>query len=258
MSNERSLALLSIGRKIPSMVQPAGSGAVASLALGFLSAAVSIRNTVRSDLDRYTLEMSVMRSPWFSLLAFAFCLGVASGQENAASLHDAARTGNVDQIKQLIVQGRDVNGRDDNRETPLIEAALSDQVTAAATLIEAGADVKARNDRGFTALHAAAYSGSTRIAALLLDHGATVDARSMHNITSLHVAAEQNQTAVAELLIARGADVEAVQGDGYTPLSRATFYKSAQVMALLKRHGAQCQPKDKIGSSHAACLAAGN
>ena len=97
-----------------------------------------------------------------------------------------------------------------------------------------------------------------KIAALLLDHGAAVDARSMHNITPLHVAAEQNQTAVAELLIARGAEVEAIQGDGYTPLSRATFYKSAQVMALLKRHGAKCQPKEKIGSSQAACLAAGN
>ena len=120
-----------------------------------------------------------------------------------------------------------MNGRDEKRETPLIEAALADQPEAAAALIEAGADIEARNDRGFTALHAAAYSGSPRIATLLLDHGAAVDARSMHKITPLHVAAEQNQAAVAELLIARGADVEAIQGDGYTPLSRATFYKSA-------------------------------
>jgi hypothetical protein len=100
--------------------------------------------------------------------------------------------------------------------------------------------------------------GSLRSATLLLDHGAAVDARSLHAIRPLHVAAEQNQAAMAELLIARGADVEAVQGDGYTPLSRATFYKSAAVMALLKRHGARCQPKEKIGASQAACLAAAN
>ena len=75
----------------------------------------------------YTLEMSVMRSSWISILAFAFCLGVADGKLNAAPLHDAARTGDVDKVKQLLAQGSDVNGRDENRETPLIEAALADQ-----------------------------------------------------------------------------------------------------------------------------------
>ena len=63
---------------------------------------------------------------------------------------------------------------------------------------------------------------------------------------------------MAELLIARGAEVEAIQGDGYTPLSRATFMRSAEVMALLMRHGAKCQPKETMGASNAACLAAGN
>ena len=49
-----------------------------------------------------TSEMSVMRSPWVSALAFAVCLGSAGGHGNAALLHDAARTGNVDQVKQLL------------------------------------------------------------------------------------------------------------------------------------------------------------
>ena len=45
-----------------------------------------------------------MRSPWLSALAFAVCLGSAGGQGNAAPLHDAARTGNVDQVKQLLAK----------------------------------------------------------------------------------------------------------------------------------------------------------
>ena len=130
---------------------------------------------------------------------------------------------------------------------------------AAAALIEAGADIEARNDRGFTALHAAAYSGSREIATLLLDHGAEVDARSMHAITPLHVAAEENQAAVAELLIARGAEVEAIQGVRLHAAEPGDLLSRApQVMALLKRHGAKCQPKETIGASQAACLAAGN
>jgi uncharacterized protein len=228
---------------------------IAELALASTASSVNLPAAIWIG---YTLEMSMMRPSWISILAFAICLGVTGVKVNAAALHDAAQTGDVDKVKQLIAQGDDVNSRDENRETPLIEAALADQPSAAAALIEAGANIEARNDRGFTALHASAYSGSIRIAALLLDRGATIDAQSMHNITPLHVAAEQNQLAVAELLIVQGAEVEAVQGDGYTPLSRATFYKSAQVMALLKRHGAKCQPKETIGSSQAACLAAGN
>ena len=68
-----------------------------------------------------------MRSPWVSALAFAVCLGSAGGHGNAALLHDAARTGNVDQVKQLLAHGSDVNGRDGERETPLIEAAFADR-----------------------------------------------------------------------------------------------------------------------------------
>jgi hypothetical protein len=240
---------------LTSPMQPAGFDFIAELALA--PAAPSAKPPAAIWIG-YTLEISVMRPSYISTLAFAFCLVVAGGKANAAALHDAARAGDADEVKQLVAQGGDVNGRDENRETPLIEAALANQPSAAAALVEAGADIEARNDRGFTALHASAYSGSPRIAALLLDRGATIDARSMHNITPLHVAAEQNQLAVAELLIARGADVEAIQGDGFTPLSRATFYKSAQVMALLKRHGAKCQPRETVGSSQAACLAAGN
>jgi hypothetical protein len=64
--------------------------------------------------------------------------------------------------------------------------------------------------------------------------------------------------AVAELLIAHGAQVEAIQEYGFTPLTRATFFQSAQVMVLLKKHGAKCQPKEKMGASYTDCLAAGN
>lgn len=227
-----------------------------------------VQTSDRSVQDAPCHELQLCQDPFardlkqlFSvvpLVAVILCLGISASAVNAESLHDAAREGDLDVISQLLSQGVDVNGRDESRETALIEAALSGQTRIAAMLIEANADTEARNDRGFTALHAAAYSGSVEIATLLLDHGAEVDALSKQKITPLHVAAEENQAAVAELLIARGAKVEAIQAYGYTPLSRATFMKSAQVMALLKKHGAKCQPKEKIGASYAACVAVGN
>ena len=64
--------------------------------------AVSIARWPAGIWIGYTLEMSVMRSSWISILAFAFCLGVAGGRVAAAPLHDAARTGDVERSSNLL------------------------------------------------------------------------------------------------------------------------------------------------------------
>ena len=85
----------------------------------------------------------------------------------AGPLHDAARSGDVSAVEQLLGQGVDVNLKGQNDATPLIVAALEDQTAVAELLIARGADVHARNKGGLTPLHAAAYKGHRDVAELL-------------------------------------------------------------------------------------------
>jgi ankyrin repeat protein len=227
-------------------------------------------SSIRSSLCRAVASRALVRNigltqggamwaTWVLVLFLVFSLALVHGRAIAGPLHDAAQAGDVEEVRELVAQGADVDERDVRGETPLIKAALAGQTAAAAVLIEAGADVGARNDRGFSGLHAAAYSGSVEIAAMLLDHGVPVDDRAGRDITPLHVAGEENQVAVADLLLDRGADRDALQASGYTPLTAATFMRGTDVMVLLKRRGAECAPPDFLGAgAHAECMAAGN
>ena len=88
--------------------------------------------------------------------AFLLCAGAAA----AGPLHDAARSGDIDQLRQLLDAGGNLEDRDGTKETPLISAALAGHADIVAELIKRGADITARNDRGLTPLHAAAYGGN--------------------------------------------------------------------------------------------------
>jgi uncharacterized protein len=159
---------------------------------------------------------------------------------------EAARSGNIDEIRALVQKGADVNAAEGDGMTALHWAAEGNHAEAASillyagarldartrigaytpllvasrvgnaevieVLLEAGADVHYRTTTGeMTALHFAAAAGNPRAVELLLDHGAEVDAReggSDH--TPLMVAAANNRLDVVRLLIARGADVSAV------------------------------------------------
>ncbi|TIU26068.1 MAG: ankyrin repeat domain-containing protein, partial [Mesorhizobium sp.] len=58
-------------------------------------------------------------------LVVTFISWFAAGPAIAGPLHEAAREGDAGKVADLLAQGVDVNGRDENRETPLIAAALT-------------------------------------------------------------------------------------------------------------------------------------
>jgi uncharacterized protein len=178
----------------------------------------------------------------------------------AGSLHDAARDGDLEQVRELIGQGAGADELGPNAETPPMAAALAGEAGVAEFLIAQGADVMARNEGGLTPLHAAAYAGSVEVAVLLLDHGAQLEDRAnVSGATPLMLATEENRVAVAELLIARGADLRIPDRDGFTPLTQAWAKKRTEMVRLLKRHGATCQPVEILGTEdyYRRCVEAG-
>jgi ankyrin repeat protein len=176
----------------------------------------------------------------------AWLIGFA--QANAGPLHDAARSGYLDQLKTLLDSGASIEDRDGTKETPLISAALSGQTAVVEELIKRGADVMARNDRGLTPLHAAAYSGDFDSARLLVKAGAAVnDAEGKFGVTPLIVAAEENRIEIVEFLLDHGADTSLQERHHYTALTRAGFKAHWEVVQVLLKNGAVCQAADVAG-----------
>jgi ankyrin repeat protein len=131
------------------------------------------------------------------------------------SIREAARTGNIEAVKQHLADGTDVDAKDEDGATPLHNAAVMDHVEVVKLLIAEGADVDAKDD---------------------------IDKR-----TPLLYAAMQGQKEITELLIAKGADVNAKDKHGWTPLFHAKLvYKwespdakvaKRQTADLLRKHG---------------------
>ena len=170
----------------------------------------------------------------------AVLLGVV-GQGAAASVPDAAMTGDREAVRALLQKGADVNAAQGDGVTALHWAATRGDVeltnmllvaggnVRAATrfggylplhvaaehgfgpvvqaLVKAGADANATTARGTTALMLAASSGDTGALTALLDAGArpnTTETERGH--TAIMFAAAANRVAAVKVLLARGAD----------------------------------------------------
>lgn len=85
----------------------------------------------------------------------------------------AARAGHADTVKTTLASpAADVNARDENGATPLIEAARGGHDDVVRALLIARADVKAKDNRGKTALMYASEGGHNEIIKLLGQAGA--------------------------------------------------------------------------------------
>ena len=186
-----------------------------------------------------------------------FLFLVSSTVAFAGPLHEAARDGDLEQVRALIDAGADLDAQGDNGETPLNTAILKGHVLVATLLIDRGAGIQARNKGGFTPLHAAAYANAVEIAEQLLSRGADVnDQMNKAGVTPLSVASEEGHPGGVKVLITHGADLEAGERNGYTPLTRALWRGQKEVMALLHSLGAKCQPVEILEEpAYSECVA---
>ena len=190
------------------------------------------------------------------------------------SIHDAAKTGNIEAVKQHLAAGTDVNAKGMMGLTPLHEAARYGHKGVVELFIAEGADVNAKNGAGVTTLSFAVFRGHRKIASLLRKHGAKTaeeldisihDAAFVGNIkavkqhlaagtdvngkndffsTPLHYATWQGHKENAELLIAKGADVEAKDDNWSTPLHKAAKFGRKEVAELLISNSADINAKN--------------
>jgi ankyrin repeat protein len=164
-------------------------------------------------------------------------------KDGNTALMQAAFSGQVDTVQQLIEKGATVNAKNKFEMTPLINAvsrpySSGNAIEVVKLLIKNGADINSKTKEGWTALHGAVQGEQTEAALYLIENGAEVDPKYTSNgQTPLMMAVAKWNKVLTEALIAKGADVNAKDKSGMSVLRHAQG--RPDFVELLKQAGAK-------------------
>ena len=130
---------------------------------------------------------------------------------------------------------QNVNARDKNGHTLLIDAAKAGDLEAVDDLLHRGAEVDAKSSKGKTALHYAAANGKLDVVNLLITSGADLNARDRDWHTPLMLAAIYGCNHTVQSLLINGADPNAKTLAGTTAMAYAENNDHPLAHALLKK-----------------------
>jgi len=162
---------------------------------------------------------------------------------NRGELHEVICHGSTKDAVALITAGSvDVNQRDREGWTPLMEAAVKGCSQIVRTLLGKGASALKADDYGFTPLHVAAGHGHLGVTALLVKAGADLEHAATGNVASegytpLHVASGEGNSDVVRVLIKAGANPNSRASKGETALllaARGAHLKTLKVLLRAK------------------------
>ncbi len=140
----------------------------------------------------------------------------------------------------------------------LVEDARLGSLKAVRLDLAHGADVNAKDKNGKTALMQS--SGNTKISRLLVEHRANVNARDNNGETALMMAAQNKNIDVVDLLLTHGADVSTKDKHDHTALEYAFLSGGGRLAELILRHfprspGAATSSNLRVGFETHAALA---
>ena len=182
----------------------------------------------------------------------------AAEKDPNEKLFTAAITGDLDDLRQLVSKGADINVKSKYGRNVLMVAAEYANTDVVKYLLAKGAEINTHCTRqGMTVLMCAirinvAYyykkidmasikkkaaemkKESINVVQCLIENGVDIEARDKRGRTALMYAAEHNNLAVAKYLIEKGADVNFKNKYGKTALSLA---REKEIKDLLLKHG---------------------
>ena len=164
-------------------------------------------------------------------------------------LHEAIQQGSVQDVQELILQGTDINAKNEMDETPLYVALKLDMVSIVDILLQHGADVNCQKPTALeTPLHLAAGRGLEMVK-VLISKGAKIEAKDLHGRTPFWCAALYGQYFNLEILYRNGANAEVQDHNGETPLMMAVMYACDKTVEVLIQMGVKLDTRDRQGQT---------
>ena len=143
------------------------------------------------------IKMNYVKKIAYVCALFCMTTGAAFGMD----IFQAAATGNIGRIKELLANGAGVNQRDNFGFTALhLAASRGHEAVATRLIIELGADINQQSRPGMAALHCAAMNGHEAVVARLIELGADMNQTTYKGKTAVDIATAYNRHTIVALL----------------------------------------------------------
>ena len=181
----------------------------------------------------------LLTSVWIGILGNV-AVQAAESDKPTKSLLDAAREGDLEQMRRHVARGSKLDAPDAyGMYTPLKCVVEGRNMEGVQILLDAGANPNVKDRDGMTPLMVACNAGQKEIAEALLAKGAEVNAKDNYDRTALHSAINAARHEMVVLLVNAGADVNATDKQGQMPLAMAKLRSQTDTAQFLTEHGAK-------------------
>ena len=164
------------------------------------------------------------------------------GKQLSKQLLEASDNGNLEQVKELIRKGVDVNAKDNDDWTALMFASWKGRTTCVSHLLQQpNIDVNAKSNNCNTALMLASdYEKNDCLSLLLQQSNIDVNAKNKDGRTALMFASRREKIdCVSYLLKHPNIDINAKDNEGKTALDYAKEEKQIKIIEMLRKAGAK-------------------
>lgn len=184
---------------------------------------------------------------------------LAHGSSIPVELNNAVIADDPVRVSYLVEKRHaDVNARDLQGYTPLLNAVRASAPDMVAYLVEHHADIGRPDHDGWTPIMTAAWMNDGDLVAYLAAHKANINGRNQAGLTPLGIASEYGKDIAVVALVRAGSDVNERTGSGYTPLMLAVAGRSDRSVKALADHGADVNARNSGGLTALMIAAASN
>ncbi|MGH9820232.1 MAG: ankyrin repeat domain-containing protein [Pyrinomonadaceae bacterium] len=164
-------------------------------------------------------------------------------------LSKAVAEDNVEEVRNLITGGANVNGKEEDDSSPLFLAVGNGNLEITEMLLSFGAKANLRDQAKQTALMSLDEDASKDLVELLVRYGAKINLRDAQGNTALILASLSAKPEVLQSLIDAGADVNEQNLVGQPALINAAYSEDLEAVRTLLLAGADVNAKNNSGET---------